>query len=96
MKKAVEVIVLDLKSYSENSLWVCFFSKENGLQNGIIKGGKKKKTKALVLGVYEFTIYKPSEDGLQTIISIDRLMPLEGIFFFSRKSAYRLFFGRQL
>lgn len=80
MKKAVEVIVLDLKSYSENSLWVCFLSKENGLQNGIFKGGKKKRTKALVLGIYEFTIYKPSEDGLQTIISIDRLVPLEGIF----------------
>ena len=57
-----------------------FFSKENGLQNGIFKGGKKKKTKALVLGIYEFTIYKPSEDGLQTIISIDRLVPLEDIF----------------
>ncbi len=80
MKKAVEVIVLDLKSYSENSLWVCFFSKENGLQNGIFKGGKKKRTKAMVLGIYEFTIYKPSEDGLQTIINIDRLEPLEGIY----------------
>ena len=85
MKKAVEVIVLDLKSYSENSLWVCFFSKENGLQNGIFKGGKKKKTKALVLGIYEFIIYKPSEDGLQTIISIDRLVPLEDIFFSPEK-----------
>lgn len=77
MKEVVEVIVLDLKSYSESSVWVSFFSKEKGLQNGIIKGGKKKRTKASVLGIFDFTLYKPSSDGLQTVINIERDIPLD-------------------
>lgn len=76
MKKVVEVIVLDLKSYSESSVWVCFFSKEKGLQNGIIKGGKKKRTKASILGIFYFTLYKPTSEGLQSIINLERGLPL--------------------
>lgn len=71
MKTVVEVLVLDIKSYSESSLWICFFSKEFGLQNGIIKGGKKKKTKAQVLGLYYFTLYKPKPENLQTIVELE-------------------------
>ncbi len=80
MKTVVEVIVLELKNYSESSLWVCFFSKENGLQNGIIKGGKKKRTKPSILGFYNFTIYRHSEGGLQTIVNLERTIPLDEIY----------------
>ena len=80
MKTVVEVIVLELKSYSESSIWVCFFSKENGVQNGIIKGGKKKRTKASVLGIYDFTLFRHSDAGLQTIVNLERSMPLDEIY----------------
>ena len=80
MKTVVEVIVLELKNYSESSLWVCFFSKENGVQNGIIKGGKKKRTKPSILGFYNFTIYRHSESGLQTVVNLERTIPLDEIY----------------
>ena len=80
MKKIIDVIVLGVKPYSENSVWVSFFSKENGIQNGIIKGGKKKRTKALVLGLYSFTIYRPSPSSLQSIIELERTIPLDSIY----------------
>ena len=80
MKKIIDVIVLGVKPYSENSIWVSFFSKENGIQNGIIKGGKKKRTKALVLGLYSFTIYRPSTSSLQSIIELERTIPLDSIY----------------
>ena len=80
MKTVVEVIVLELKNYSESSLWVCFFSKENGVQNGIIKGGKKKRTKPSILGFYNFTIYRHSESGLQTVVNLERTIPLDEVY----------------
>lgn len=80
MKTVIEIILLNIKSYSENSLWVCFFSKEYGIQNGIIKGGKKKKTKALVLGLYFFTLYRPNSDRLQSIIELERSCNLNAIY----------------
>ena len=80
MKTVIEVILLNIKSYSENSLWVCFFSKEYGIQNGIIKGGKKKKTKALILGLYYFTLYRPNSDKLQSIVDIERSCNLNAIY----------------
>ena len=80
MKKVIDVIVLGVKPYSENSIWISFFSKENGIQNGIIKGGKKKRTKALVLGLYSFTIYKPSSKSLQSIVDLERTVPLDSIY----------------
>jgi len=80
LKTVVEVIVLELKNYSESSIWVCFFSKENGVQNGIIKGGKKKRTKPSILGFYNFTIYRHSEGGLQTIVNLERTIPLDEVY----------------
>ena len=80
MKKVIEIILLDIKSYSENSLWVCFYSKEYGIQNGIIKGGKRKKTRAMVLGLYYFTLYRPNNDKLQTIVEIERACNLDSIY----------------
>jgi len=80
LKTVIEIVLLDVKPYSENSLWVCFFSKEYGIQNGIIKGGKKKKTKALVLGLYFFTLYRPSSDKLQSIVEIERSCILDAIY----------------
>ena len=80
MKKVIDVIVLGVKPYSENSNWVSFFSKENGIQNGIIKGGKKKRTKALILGLYSFTIYRPSSKSLQNIVDLERTVPLDSVY----------------
>ena len=80
MKKVVEVIVLGVKSYSETSIWVCFFSREYGIQNGIIKGGKKKRTKTSVLGLFDFTLYKPSGNNLQTIVELERSVSLDLIY----------------
>ena len=80
MKKVIDVIVLGVKPYSENSIWVSFFSKENGIQNGIIKGGKKKQTKALVLGLYSFTIYRSSSKSLQSIVDLERSVSLDSVY----------------
>lgn len=80
MKEVAEIVILDIKPYSESSLWICFFSKEHGLQNGIIKGGKKKKVKPLVLGLYEASFYRWSNSGLQNINGIERSVPLESIY----------------
>jgi len=80
LKAVIEIVLLDVKPYSENSLWVCFFSKEYGIQNGIIKGGKKKKTKALVLGLYFFTLYRPNNDKLQSVVEIERSCILDAIY----------------
>ena len=80
MKEVAEVVFLDIKPYSESSLWVCFFSEKHGLQNGIIKGGKKKKTKPFVLGLYQLTFYRWSSSGLQNITSVERSENLQEIY----------------
>ena len=80
MKEVAEIVILDIKPYSESSLWVCFFSEEHGLQNGIIKGGKKKKVRPLVLGLYEASFYRWSNSGLQNINGIERSIPLENTY----------------
>ena len=81
MKQVFEVIILGVKSYSESSIWVCFFSRDEGIQNGIIKGGKKKRTKALVLGLYDFTLYKSSStSGLLNIVDLERSQNLDLIY----------------
>ena len=72
--------MLGVKPYSETSTWVSFFSREYGIQNGIIKGGKKKRTKTLLLGLYCFTIYKPSSMSLQNVVEIERNTPLDSIY----------------
>jgi hypothetical protein len=80
VKEVAEVVFLDIKPYSESSLWVCFFSEKHGLQNGIIKGGKKKKTKPFVLGLYQLTFYRWSPSGLQNITSVERSENLQEIY----------------
>ncbi len=80
MKEVAEIVILDIKAYSESSLWICFFSKEFGLQNGIIKGGKKKKVKPLVLGLYEASFFRWSNSGLQNINGVERSVPLESTY----------------
>lgn len=77
MKEVIEVVFIDIKPYSESSLWVCFFSEKDGLQNGIIKGGKKKKVKPLVLGLYQATVYSRHTSGLVNILQIERSEALE-------------------
>ena len=80
MKEVAEIVILDIKPYSESSLWVCFFSKKYGLQNGIIKGGKKKKVKPLILGLYEASFFRWSNNGLQNINGVERSEALEGTY----------------
>jgi hypothetical protein len=80
VKEVAEVVFLDIKPYSESSLWVCFFSEKHGLQNGIIKGGKKKKTKPFILGLYQLTFYRWSSSGLQNITSVERSENLQEIY----------------
>lgn len=80
MKEVAEVVILDIKPYSESSLWVCFFSKKFGLQNGIIKGGKKKKVKPLILGLYEASFFRWSNTGLQNVNGLERSEALEGTY----------------
>lgn len=77
MKEVAEIVILDIKPYSESILWVFFFSEKYGLQNGIIKGGKRKKVKPLVLGLYEASFYRWSSSGLQNLNGVERSTPLE-------------------
>ncbi|MEJ6588408.1 MAG: DNA repair protein RecO [Crocinitomicaceae bacterium] len=80
MKEVAEVVFLGIKPYSESSLWVRFFSEKHGLQNGIIKGGKKKKIKPFVLGLYHVSFYRWSDSGLQNIVDLERSRSLEGTY----------------
>lgn len=80
MKEVAEIVILDIKPYSESSLWICFFSEKHGLQNGIIKGGKKKKVKPLVLGLYEAYFFRWSNSGLQNINGVERSIALENTY----------------
>ena len=80
MKEVAEIVILDIKPYSESSLWICFFSEKHGLQNGIIKGGKKKRVKPLVLGLYEASFYRWSNSGLQNINGVERSIALENTY----------------
>jgi len=80
VKEVAEIVILDIKPYSESSLWICFFSEKHGLQNGIIKGGKKKRVKPLVLGLYEASFYRWSNSGLQNINGVERSIALENTY----------------
>jgi len=80
LKEVAEVVFLGIKPYSESSLWVRFFSEKYGLQNGIIKGGKKKKIKPFVLGLYQVAIYRWTDSGLQNIVDLERSNALEGTY----------------
>lgn len=80
MKEVAEIVIIDIKPYSESSLWICFFSEKHGLQKGIIKGGKKKKVKPLVLGLYEASFYRWSNSGLQNINGVERSIALENTY----------------
>lgn len=80
MKEVAEVVFLAIKPYSESSLWVSFFSEKHGLQNAIIKGGKRKKNRPMVLGLYQIVLYRWSSSGLQNINSIERSYQLENTY----------------
>ncbi len=80
MKEVGEIVILDIKPYSESSLWICFFSEKYGLQNGIMKGGKNKKVKPLVLGLYEASFYRWTHFGLQNINGVERSVSLENTY----------------
>ena len=80
MKEVAEVVFLAIKPYSESSLWVSFFSEKHGLQNAIIKGGKRKKIRPMVLGLYQVILYRWSSSGLQNINSVERSYQLENTY----------------
>ena len=80
MKEVAEVVFLAIKPYSESSLWVSFFSEKHGLQNAIIKGGKRKKIRPMVLGLYQIVLYRWSSSGLQNINSVERSYQLENTY----------------
>lgn len=71
MKKNLTGILLKKTDYSETSLIVKFFTLEEGIQDFIFQGAKKKNANILFpLSIVEITCYKRSDSNLGKISSI--------------------------
>ena len=73
-------ILIGKKNYSESSLILSFYTKENGLVSFIFKGVKKKKIPVFLLGIYEITYFKRLESNLGIIQSMQPAVVLNDIF----------------
>jgi DNA repair protein RecO (recombination protein O) len=80
MKQKTIGILITKKNYSESSLILSFYTRENGLISFIFKGAKKKKIPIFYLGIYEITYFKRPESNLGIIQSIYPAVILTDIF----------------
>lgn len=75
MKNTKEGIVLKRLNYSETSLIITFFTKENGIKTFLFQGAKKKKGNILhPLAVVEISSFSRSDSSLEKIASIERVL----------------------
>lgn len=82
MKLVLNGILLSKIDYSESSLILKFFTREEGLVSFLFQGGKKKKGNALFpLSKAEINCYKRSDSSLSKISSIDISTVNQELFF---------------
>lgn len=96
MKLVLNGILLSKIDYSESSLILRFFTREEGLVSFLFQGGKKKKGNALFpLSRAEINCYKRSDSSLSKISSIDISTVKQELFFDPIRSSI-LFFVSEL
>ena len=72
MKQSDQGILIHRQNYSESSLLITLFTKNNGVQKFISKGVKKKSGNLNPLGIYEITFYKSPKQDLGNITEINQ------------------------
>lgn len=85
MKDKTLGILIGKKNYSESSLILSFFTKNQGLVSFIFKGAKKKQTVFFYLGIYELSYFLRPESDLGIIQSVNKIVILKEIFSDPRK-----------
>ena len=73
MKQSDQGILIHRQNYSESSLLITLFTKNNGIQKFISKGVKKKSGNLNPLGIYEITFYKSPKQDLGNITEINQV-----------------------
>lgn len=92
MKQNDVGVFLHRVPYSESSLIVHYFTKNNGIQKFIFQGAKKKKgTHLAPLGVHELTYYLRPDSELGKLIAADHAIVLNEITFNPVKSIVAYF-----
>lgn len=78
-------------AYSESSLIVTFFTRENGLQKFLFRGGKKKAHSLFPMSVCELSYYGHKHSDLLNLTAVESAMPFT--FQFNPISSTIAFFG---
>lgn len=97
MQLVLNGILLSKIDYSESSLILKFYTKEEGLVSFLFQGGKKKKGNALFpLSIAEINCYKRSESNLSKISSVDIEAAQQSLYFDPIKSSVLFFIAEIL
>lgn len=97
MKNTKEGIVLKRLNYSETSLIITFFTKENGIKTFLFQGAKKKKGNILhPLAIVEISSFSRSDSSLEKISSIERIVNTDKITTNPIKSSVSFFIAELL
>ena len=75
MKSTDEGVFIHRSPYSSNSLLTTFFTKDNGLQKFIFKGGKKKAHSLFPMSVSELSYYGRNKD-LLSLTDVEQAFPI--------------------
>ncbi len=76
MKQKDSGILLQRRSFSENSWLLTFYLKNSGRKNLLFKGGKKKVQGLHPLGIYDMVYYLRPESQLGQLNTLENKMPL--------------------
>jgi DNA repair protein RecO (recombination protein O) len=71
VKKVDYAILVNRINFSESSLVLTFFTRENGIQKFIFQGGKKKSGPLFPLSVVEITYFKRPDSELGKITNVE-------------------------
>ncbi len=75
MKATDTGIFLQRTAYSDSSLIVTFYTRSNGLQKFVFRGGKKKAHNIFPLSLSELTFYGRKESDLLNLTKVESLAP---------------------
>ena len=75
MKSTDLGVFLYRTAYSDSSLIVWFFTRENGLQKFLFRGGKKKAHGLFPMSVCELSYYGHKHSGLLNLTSVETAIP---------------------
>jgi DNA repair protein RecO (recombination protein O) len=97
MNATCKAIILKQISYSETSLIVFCFTQDKGLKSFMYKGGKKKRSTAILpLKILEISYYQHREDSLASISSVQTATSLPSLYQHPVKISILFFLGEFL